>query len=162
MKVIVLSDTHLHAAGELPAGVLAALAGADAVLHAGDIISPVVLTELGAMLPTYAVLGNNDVDLVGVLPERRELVLGGVRVAMVHDSGPADGRERRLRRWFPQAGLVVFGHSHLPLSTQGEDGQQLLNPGSPTRRRRAPSHTYAELVLDDGAILGVSLVELGA
>ncbi len=161
MRVVVVSDTHLRAGRPLPAAVLAAVEGSDAVLHAGDITSVEVLDQLAGAGPVHAVLGNNDVDLVGLLPERLELDLGGVAVAMIHDSGPSDGRPRRLKKLFPHADLVVFGHSHLPFCGPGEDGQLLLNPGSPTQRRRAPTHTFAEVDVADGRIIDVRLVALG-
>ena len=87
----------------------------DAVLHAGDVVTADLLVALRTRRPVHAVLGNNDHALVGALPDRLELELGGVRVAMVHDSGTRAGRERRMRRWFPDAQLVVFGHSHEPV-----------------------------------------------
>jgi putative phosphoesterase len=161
MRLVVLSDTHLGPHRELPAGVLDAVDRADVVLHAGDLTSPEVLRKLAERVEAHAVLGNNDLELVGVLPPRLEIELGGARVAMVHDSGPAAGRAARLHRWFPTADLVVFGHSHLPHSGPGEAGQRLLNPGSPTQRRRAPTHTLAEVDVEDGRILDVRLVDLG-
>ena len=95
-----------------------------------------------SVVPVHAVLGNNDHGLVGCLPERLELEIGGLRLAVVHDSGARVGRAGRLRRWFPQADLVVFGHSHQPVNELGEGGQRLFNPGSPTQRRQAPVATY--------------------
>ena len=160
MKVVVVSDTHLGPRRELPAPLLRGLEGADLVLHAGDITAAEVLDRLARFAPVHAVLGNNDRELVGVLPERLELDLEGVSVAMVHDSGPSTGRPARLRRMFPAADLVVFGHSHLPLSLEGEGGQRLLNPGSPTQKRRAPTHTFAEVDLADGAIRAVRILDL--
>ena len=98
-------------------------------------------------------MGNNDHELVGQLPERLELELGGVRVAMVHDSGARAGRPNRMRRWFPDASLVIFGHSHEPVDEPGTDGQRLFNPGSPTQRRRQPHPTMGILELGGGLIL---------
>ncbi|HAS10128.1 MAG TPA: YfcE family phosphodiesterase, partial [Acidimicrobiaceae bacterium] len=95
---------------------------------------------------------NNDHELLGILPERTEETVDGVRIAMVHDSGTTKGRERRMRRWFPDADLVVFGHSHQPVDAVGVDGQRLLNPGSPTQRRRAPTHTIGIVTCDDGRL----------
>ncbi len=160
MRVVVLADTHLRGGSGrgLPSRVLAEVARAEVVLHAGDIIDGAVLETLRAEAPTYAVLGNNDHDLVGVLPERLELDLAGVAVAMVHDSGPRKGREARLRRAFPAAGLVVFGHSHIPWNAPGLDGQWLLNPGSPTQRRAQPHPTMATLDLADGRIDRIEIV----
>ena len=120
---------------------------------------PELLDELRGFAPVTAVLGNNDHELVGVLPERVEETIDGVRMAMVHDSGATKGRERRMRRWFPEADLVVFGHSHQPVDAEGVDGQRLLNPGSATWKRRAPTHTAAVVTVEDGSI-ATELVEL--
>jgi putative phosphoesterase len=98
------------------------------------------------------VLGNNDRELVGQLPDRLELELDGVRVGMVHDSGAKGGRERRMRRWFPRADIVVFGHSHEPVDAEGVDGQRLFNPGSAVQRRRQPHKTLGLLDLTAGHI----------
>lgn len=159
MRVVVLADTHVRPGGSrhLPAVVVDEVAQADLVLHAGDVLTGDLLDELAALAPTHAVLGNNDTALVGTLPETLELELDGVRVAMIHDSGAAKGRQRRMRRRFPDADLVVFGHSHAPLDAEGVDGQRLLNPGSPIERRRAPTHTVAVVVVD-GTELSVEIV----
>jgi putative phosphoesterase len=124
----------------------------DVVLHAGDVVTGDLLDALAARGPVHAVLGNNDHGLVGQLPERLDLELGGVRVGMVHDSGARVGRERRMRRWFPAADLVVFGHSHEPVDQLGVDGQRLFNPGSAVQRRRQPHRTVGLLELTDGRI----------
>ena len=131
------------------------------ILHAGDLVDPTVLSLLGRYAHLRAVLGNNDVELQGRLAERACFDLGGVPVAMVHDSGPRAGRPGRLRRWFPDAALVVFGHSHLPADEVGVDGQRLFNPGSPTERRRAPTRTCGLLEIEDGQILDLRHVDLG-
>jgi len=156
--VVVLSDTHIRRTGgrRLPDATYPFLAAADVILHAGDVLVADVLHELGGFAPVHAVLGNNDADLVGVLPETVELTLDGVRVAMVHDSGPAAGRARRMRRRFPSADVVVFGHSHIPWNGPGLEGQILFNPGSPTERRAQPHHTLGTLDLERGRVaLGV-------
>jgi len=160
-RIVVLADTHVTRGGSrrLPDRAYELLETADAIWHAGDVVVPELLDELAGFAPVTAVLGNNDHELVGTLPERVEEVVDGVRVAMVHDSGARTGREARLRRWFPDADLVVFGHSHLPLDAEGADGQRLLNPGSATWKRTAPTHTCAVLTLDDGAV-AVELVDL--
>lgn len=162
MRVVVLADSHLRRTGarRLPDAAWAQLRKADVILHAGDVLVPQLLTELRRLAPVHAVLGNNDLDLVGALPEVWEGDLAGVRVAMIHDSGPAKGRARRLRRRFPTHDVVVFGHSHQPLVERGLDGQLLVNPGSPTERRRAPSHTVAVLDLDAGEVRRAELVEV--
>lgn len=163
MRLVVLADTHVPdgSGRRLPDQVLAAVEGADAVLHAGDVTGAELLDALGAYAPVHAVLGNNDVTLARQLPERVELELDGVRVAMVHDSGARQGRARRLRSWFPDADLVVFGHSHLPEDETDESGQRRFNPGSCTQRRRAPTRTYGELEVAEGRIVELRLVELG-
>jgi putative phosphoesterase len=166
LRVAVLSDTHRRPAGgpedppPLPGAVLAELAVAEVILHAGDIVSGVLLDQLATIAPTYAVLGNNDHELVGRLPETRELTLAGVRVAMIHDSGARAGRARRLQRRFPDADVVVFGHSHDPVDEPGLGGQWLFNPGSPTQRRRQPHPTMGVLHLAGGRVVGHRLVTL--
>jgi len=124
----------------------------DVVLHAGDVVTGHLLDALRARRPVHAVLGNNDAALVGPLPDQLELNLAGVPIAMVHDPGPRAGRERQLRRWFPAARLVVFGHSHEPVDAEGVDGRRLFNPGSAVQRRRQPHRTVGRLELADGAI----------
>ncbi len=158
MHVVLLADTHVPdglGRRRLPDDVLAAAAAADLVLHAGDVTGATLLAELGALAPTVAVLGNNDRALAGELPERLELDLDGVRVAMVHDSGASTRRGERVRGWFPDADLVVFGHSHLPEHEVGPGGQVRFNPGSPTQRRRAPWRSFGELHVDGGRIVSL-------
>jgi uncharacterized protein len=153
--VVVLSDTHIRRGGKrrLPDAAYAHLDGADVILHAGDIVVGEVLDELRGFAPVHAVLGNNDHELVGVLPETQSLVLDGVHIAMIHDSGPSTGRAGRMRRRFPDADVVVFGHSHIPWDDAGVDGQRLFNPGSPTERRSQPNHTLGTLDLDGGRVV---------
>ena len=152
-RIVVLADTHIRrgSSRRLPDAAYEHLAGADLIWHAGDVLVPELLDELAGFAPVTAVLGNNDHELSGLLPERVEEEVDGVRIAMVHDSGTTKGRERRMHRWFPDADLVIFGHSHSPLDADGTQGQRLLNPGSPTERRRAPSHTLGLVDVDDGA-----------
>ena len=154
MRLVVLADTHVRDGGttDLPAEVWRAVADADGVLHAGDVVGGALLDRLEAHAPTWAVLGNNDRGLESRLPETIELELEGVRVAMVHDSGARQGRERRMARRFPDAAVVVFGHSHDPVDAPGVDGQRLFNPGSPTQRRRQPQRSYGVLELSGGAV----------
>lgn len=162
MNVVVLADTHLRGGlDRLPGPLLEALAAADVILHAGDVVSVTALTELRRLGPVHAVLGNNDHELAGLLPEELRLDLGGVEVAMVHDSGPTKGRPGRLARRFPGAQLVVFGHSHVPVDEVGLDGQVLLNPGSPTQRRSQPVPTFGRLRLVGGRIAERSIEPLG-
>jgi uncharacterized protein len=153
MEVVVLADSHLRGGlSNLGDQVLDAVTKADVVLHAGDVTSRQALEELEAIAETYAVLGNNDLELVDVLPESRLLELGGVRVALIHDSGATKGRSQRLHRRFPDAALVVFGHSHIPVDEAGEQSQILFNPGSPTQRRSQPHRTFGRLSLSGGRI----------
>ncbi|HVX22260.1 MAG TPA: metallophosphoesterase family protein [Acidimicrobiales bacterium] len=162
LRVVVLADTHLHRDGpdpldRLPAAVLAAVDRADVVLHAGDVTGAAALAALqdraaAAGAELHAVLGNNDGALRGVLPEAVLLDLAGVRVGMVHDGGRRDGRPARLRRRFPTADVVVFGHSHVPCDDVGVDGQRLFNPGSPTERRLQPHRTVGLLDLAGGVV----------
>jgi putative phosphoesterase len=154
VRVLVLADTHVRPdrARTLPDDVWAAAARADAILHAGDVLTQELLDGLAALAPIHAVLGNNDTTLRAVLPETLQLDLAGVTVGMIHDTGPRAGRPARMRRRFPDVDLVVYGHSHLPDDSEGVDGQRLFNPGSPTERRRAPNRTYGLLDLVDGRI----------
>jgi putative phosphoesterase len=153
VRALVLSDTHLGAdLTKLPPEVWAEAEAADVILHAGDVVTQHLLDALGAFAPVHAVLGNNDRSLVGRLPDRLELSLDGVPVAIVHDSGARAGRENRMRRWFPDAQVVVFGHSHQPVDAEGADGQRLFNPGSAMQRRRQPRRTIGLLTLSGGQI----------
>ena len=155
MRVLVLSDTHSPRRWKgCPPALLPELGRADVILHAGDVCTPDVLDLLATHAPVHAVMGNNDVPEVAEwgAPETLEVELEGVRIGMVHDSGQKQGRTGRLRRQFPGADLVVFGHSHIPLDETG-DGVRILNPGSPTDRRRQPAGTYAVLDLRDGDVV---------
>ncbi len=167
VRVVVLADTHLRTAWpdgrvrpQLPEAAWECLRGADAILHAGDILDAGVLQLLGEIAPVYAVLGNNDVSLVGVLPISRVVELGGLQIGMVHDSGAATGRAARMRRRFPNAGVVVFGHSHAPMNEEGDSGQLLFNPGSPTQRRAQPVHSLGELRIADGVLVEHRVIAL--
>jgi putative phosphoesterase len=158
--VVVLADTHAPRRWKTcPPAVAAFLRGADLILHAGDVCTADVLRELAAFAPVRAVMGNNDGPDVAAwgAPARLETEIGGLRVAMVHDAGPASGRPARLRRWFPPAELVVFGHSHIPLD-HAEGGQRIFNPGSPTDRRRQPHGTLGLLDIADGALASARIV----
>jgi hypothetical protein len=160
VRVVVLADTHAPRRWKsCPAPVAAHLRGADLILHAGDVCTAAVLDELAAYALVHAVRGNNDGRDVAAwgAPDTLELDLGGVRVAMIHDSGPAAGRPTRLRRRFPGADLVVFGHSHIPLD-RAEYGQRIFNPGSPTDRRRQPRGTLGLLDIADGRLLAAQIV----
>jgi putative phosphoesterase len=143
-RLAIVSDTHLpRGARRLPGACVERLRAADLVVHAGDLVRAEVLAQLEALgPPVRAVHGNVDEPaLQERLPAELELELDGVRLAVVHDAGPARGRLERMRRRFPAADAVVFGHSHIPLHDVAPDGFQLFNPGSPTDRRRQPRHT---------------------
>ena len=154
MLIAIMSDTHLPAGRrELPAACVEHVAKADALLHAGDVMTEEALADIEAIgTPVLAVHGNVDSpELRERLPAERTVEADGARVAMVHDAGPARGRLARLHRRFPDADAVVFGHSHLPLHEE-EGGFQIFNPGSPTERRRAPAHTMGLAHVEDGAV----------
>jgi hypothetical protein len=157
LRVAVLSDTHLRGGlDRLPPVAVEQVEGADVVLHAGDVVDRDALAALGQLAghrPLHVVLGNNDHELVGRLPDRVELELAGVTVAMVHDSGARKGRAARMRRWFPTAEVVVFGHSHEPVAERGVDDQLLFNPGSAVQRRRQPHRTMGVLELRAGRLV---------
>lgn len=137
-RILVLGDTHIpDFAPRLPKTLGRYVRSADLILHTGDVTSPSVLDELAEHAPVHAALGNDDgpdVEAWGARFEVR-LELDGLRIAMLHDGGRRDGRQRRLARRFPDADLIVFGHSHIPIDTP-VDGVRLLNPGSPTWKRR--------------------------
>ncbi len=153
--IAVISDTHLpRGARRLPDACVERIAAADLLLHAGDLTGAPMLRELEAIgPPVAAVHGNIDSDeLRRTLPAERIVKAAGARIAMVHDAGPRPERFERLRRTFgDRADAVVFGHSHLPLH-EAHEGFQILNPGSPTERRRAPNHTMAVGTVDDGVV----------
>jgi putative phosphoesterase len=160
----VIADTHLpRGARALPEACVERLRAADLILHAGDFVTAAVLADLRALgPPVEAVHGNVDDEQVRrLLPSARLVRAGSARIAMIHDSGPAAGRLERLRQRFRDADAVVFGHSHTPLHERDEaSGFQIFNPGSPTDRRRQPTHTMGEARVEDGA-LAFELVELG-
>jgi putative phosphoesterase len=154
VRLAIISDTHLpRGTRSLPAECVRQLGDADLILHAGDFIEASVLTQLeGFGPPVCAVRGNVDVaDLQARLPRTRIVEAAGARIAMVHDAGPAVGRAVRMRRRFPDADAVVFGHSHIPLHEEWQ-GFAIFNPGSPTERRRSPHHTMGIATIDDAQI----------
>jgi putative phosphoesterase len=160
VKAVVLADTHLRPGGprHLPPAVYAALDRADAVLHAGDVVTGHLLDELGGLAPLSAVLGNNDRELVGRLPLVRIAELGGVRIGRVHDSGDRRGRAARMSRRFPDCAVVVFGHSHVPVNEFGVGGQRLFNPGSATYPRAQPRPTFGLLECEAGEVRSLEIV----
>jgi len=154
VRLAIVSDTHLpRGTRALPPACLEHLRAADLILHAGDFMELSVLEELAALgPPVHAVRGNVDsAALQARLPLTRVVEAGGARIAMIHDAGPATGRLARLRRRFPEADAVVFGHSHIPL-LESERGFTIFNPGSPTERRRSPRHTMGLARADHGQI----------
>jgi putative phosphoesterase len=151
LTVAVISDTHMPRGNRrLP---VERLARADAILHAGDLMELEVLHELQALgPPVHAVRGNVDShELIARLPLMRTIEFEDVRIGMVHDAGASQGRLARMRRRFPDADAVIFGHSHIPLHEE-HDGFQIFNPGSPTERRRQPRHTMGLAHVDGGGV----------
>jgi len=163
VRLGIISDTHLpRGQRRLPDRCVERLRAADLILHAGDLMTVGFLEELQALgPPVHAVAGNVDeAALLVRLPRRTVVEVGGVRIGMLHDAGPAQGRLARQRANFPDCAAVVFGHSHIPLHEVSDDGAfQLFNPGSPTDRRRQPVHTMGEGVVASGR-LTLSHVEL--
>jgi putative phosphoesterase len=153
VRVAVISDTHMPRRGSvLPPACIERLRAADLIVHAGDWSGPEALAMVrGLGRPLVAVRGNVEERAVrAALPDTAEAEVGGIRIGVVHDGGPEAGRLERLRRRFPGAAGVVFGHSHLPLHETAPDGFFILNPGSPTDPRRAPRHTMAEIEIGEG------------
>jgi putative phosphoesterase len=149
-------------AKDLPAPVWAAVEHADVVIHAGDWTSADLLDRLDARAARLVgVWGNNDgPDLRARLPEVARVELDGVRFAVVHETGAAQGREKRCEAAYPDVDVLVFGHSHIPWDTTTPGGLRLLNPGSPTDRRRRPTHTYLTAETREGALSAVTLHHL--
>jgi uncharacterized protein len=162
MRIAVISDTHMPKGGRrLPEACVERLRAADLILHGGDLVSTAFFEELVALgPPVAAVLGNVDEPaLAEVLPRERVVEAGEVRIGMVHNGGPRAGREARLVARFPGCAAVVYGHSHVP-QAERHDGVWILNPGSPTERRKAPTRTMIELQVD-GRSGSPTLVDLG-
>ncbi|GAA3712637.1 metallophosphoesterase [Streptomyces tremellae] len=163
MRLLLTSDTHVpRRARALPGELLDALGEADAVLHAGDWVDEPTLDLFEKRCRRLvAVYGNNDgPGLRARLPEVAYAELGGLRFAVVHETGPAQGRERRCAERFPDVDVLVFGHSHIPWDSTTPGGLRLLNPGSPTDRRREPHCTYATVEVADGRPADVRLHRL--
>jgi putative phosphoesterase len=162
-KLLLVSDTHLpKRARVLPEQLWAAIDEADVVFHAGDWVDVALLDELQARsAKLIGVAGNNDgPELWARLPEIARKTIDGVRIAMIHETGAALGRERRMDTAFPDTDVLVFGHSHIPWNTVAPSGMRLLNPGSPTDRRRQPNGTYITAVVDGGTLRDVALIPL--
>lgn len=154
MRLAIISDTHMpRGARSIPDECLERCREADAILHAGDLISVSVLDLLRELGPAvHAVHGNVDGEAVRrVLPARVERDFDGVRIGMTHDAGPAGGRLERMRAAFPRCDAVIFGHTHMP-DHRSHDGFQIFNPGSPTERRRAPAHTMGIATIEAGRV----------
>jgi hypothetical protein len=152
--VAVIADTHMpRGARRLPEACVARLRAADLILHGGDVVAASVLEELAALgPPLHAVQGNmDDAELQRTLPETLVVDAAGLQIGMTHDPGPRAGREARLVRRFPGCAAVVYGHTHVP-QVEREGETWILNPGSPTERRRSPTHTMLVLEVDDQQI----------
>ncbi|MHA6667674.1 metallophosphoesterase family protein [Homoserinimonas sp. A447] len=162
-RLLLIADTHLpKRARQLPEQVWRAVDDADAVVHAGDWVHLTLLDELEQRASRLVgVWGNNDgPELRARLPEVARAVIDGIRFAVVHETGSAAGREARCDAAFSDTDVLVFGHSHIPWDTMTPRGLRLLNPGSPTDRRRQPACTYLTAVADAGTLRDVELVDV--
>jgi len=161
MRLLLLADTHVpRRARDLPAQVWAEVDHADVVVHAGDWVDVALLDAIEHRASRLVgVYGNNDgPPLRGRLPEVADVDLDGLRLTVVHETGGRERRERRCAQRFPDADVLVFGHSHIPWDTTADGGLRLLNPGSPTDRRRQPVATYMTARVEDGRLVDVQLV----
>jgi len=164
-RLLLLADTHVpKRARRLSDDVWRAVETADLVIHAGDWVDEALLDELqGRAARLVGVWGNNDGDrLRARLPEVARETVDGIRLAVVHETGPASGREARADAAYPDTDLLVFGHSHIPWDSVTPGGLRLLNPGSPTDRRRQPCYSYLTAEIADGQLRNVNLVLLPA
>ncbi len=160
MRVVLTADTHVpKRARDLPTSLWRAIEDADLVVHAGDWVDVALLDGFEARAArVVGVYGNNDgPPLRARLPEVARVELAGVRLAVVHETGPAAGRERRCAQRFPDVDVLVFGHSHIPWDSTAPNGLRLLNPGSPTDRRRQPVATFMIAEIDGGELIEVRL-----
>jgi putative phosphoesterase len=160
VRLLLIADTHIPTrARDLPARVWDEVAAADVVIHAGDWIEAQLLDTLAARAKrVIACWGNNDgPELRRRLPERADTILAGVRFTVTHETGAASGREARMAKAYPDTDVLVFGHSHIPWDTTTKTGLRLLNPGSPTDRRRQPFCTYMTATVRDAALCDVVL-----
>ncbi len=163
MRLLLIADTHVpKRARDLPARVWDEVDAADLVFHAGDWVEPPLLDALQARANRLvACWGNNDgPELRARLPERAEVTLDGLRFTVVHETGGSAGRNARMAAAYPDTDVLVFGHSHIPWDTTAATGLRLLNPGSPTDRRREPHCTYMTATIADGALSDVVLQRL--
>ncbi len=160
VSLVFTSDTHVpKRARDLPHGLWSAIDAADVVVHAGDWVDVALLDRLEARSRRLlAVYGNNDHGPFRErLPEVARAEIEGIRFAVVHETGAATGRERRCAAAYPDADVLVFGHSHIPWDTTAATGLRLLNPGSPTDRRREPYRTYVTATAENGELRDVVL-----
>jgi len=160
VHLVLLADTHVpRRARDLPVPVWLAVEAADVVVHAGDWVSEEIYRELSRRARrVVGCYGNNDgPELRRLLPRVAHVDLDGLRLAVVHETGQAAGRERRCDAGHPDVDLLVFGHSHIPWDTVTPSGMRLLNPGSPTDRRRQPFATYMTASVRDGSLCDVEL-----
>ena len=163
MRLVLTSDTHLpKRARDLPDPLWAAIDAADVVVHAGDWVEVAALDALTARAARLiACYGNNDGPALRArLPEVARATVEGVRLAVVHETGPSAGREQRCAARFPDVDVLVFGHSHIPWDTTAASGLRLLNPGSPTDRRRQPFATFMTATMESGCLTEVTLHEV--
>lgn len=163
MRLLLIADTHVpKRARDLPARVWNEVAQADVVMHAGDWVEPSLLDTLEARSQRLiACWGNNDgAELRIRLPERADVTLEGVRFTVTHETGTASGREARMAKAYPDTDVLVFGHSHIPWDATAKTGLRLLNPGSPTDRRRQEFCTYMTATARDGTLSDVVLHRL--
>jgi uncharacterized protein len=160
VRLLLIADTHVpRRARDLPARVWDEVARADVVVHAGDWVSTDLLDTLEARAARLvACWGNNDGPaLRRRLPERADATLEGLRLTVVHETGAKAGRDARMSRLYPDTDVLVFGHSHIPWDTTTKSGLRLLNPGSPTDRRRQPFCSYMTAAVDNGELTDVAL-----
>jgi putative phosphoesterase len=163
VRLLLIADTHVpKRARDLPARVWDEVATADVVIHAGDWVEPALLDTLEARAKRLiACWGNNDGDeLRRRLPERADVTLDGLRFTVTHETGASTGREARMAKAYPDTDVLVFGHSHIPWDTTTKTGLRLLNPGSPTDRRRQEFCTYMTATVCDAALGDVVLHRL--
>ncbi|WCN83582.1 metallophosphoesterase family protein [Micromonospora sp. LH3U1] len=163
MRLVLTADTHLpKRARDLPGPLWTAIEEADVVVHAGDWVDEALLDAMTARSRRLiGVYGNNDGPALRArLPEVARVELDGLRVAVVHETGPRTGREQRCAARFPDVDLLVFGHSHIPWDTEAPGGLRLLNPGSPTDRRSQPDATYLTAEVRAGRLTEVELHRL--
>jgi uncharacterized protein len=162
VRLLLISDTHARPLPTVLWEAVDALRAEDVLVHAGDWVSEDLLDDLETFPPRIvACWGNNDgPELRDRLPEVARVVLDGVRLSVTHETGGAQGREARADRAHPDTDVLVFGHSHIPWDSTSPRGMRLLNPGSPTDRRRQPTFTWMTATIADGSLGDVELHHL--